>query len=193
MNYDNGQVRGHVPPRMPGPEYGPRPVPSGYPAHALPGNSGVRYASYQQQPPPPPMGYVQRGYAPYPPHPGGVVNPGGVNPYPGENGVRHPNFANSQPPPQQFYQGQPQQVYYQQSPPEYAQQFPPGGPPTAPRVPRPSSNRGIIQILVWPPGSILDQGYNRAFNNNNNLPIQVCKFMGSIFTYLKRLLGQTVA
>ena len=30
----------------------------------------------------------------------------------------------------------------------------------------------IIQILVWPQGSILDQGINRAFNNNN-LPIQV--------------------
>ena len=138
MNYDNGQIRGHVP-RMPGNDYGPRPVPSGYPAHALPGNS-VRYAGYQQQPPPP-MGYIQRGYAyPHQHH----VGPGS-NPNPGENGVGNRNFANSQPPPgphaaqQQFYQGpQPQQVYYQQQPPpqpqEYVQQqqFPPGAAVGAP-------------------------------------------------------------
>ena len=182
MNYENGQVRGHVPPRMPGPEYGPRPVPSGYPAHALPGNSGVRYASYQQQPPPPPMGYVQRGYAPYPPHPGGVVNPAGINPYPGENGVRHPNFANSQPPPQQFYQGQPQQVYYQHPPPEYAQQFPPGGPPTAPPGPPPQQQQGYHSNPSLAsgvnPGPRLQQGFQQQQQPSH-------PGMGSIFSYLK--------
>lgn len=104
MNFDNGggqqppamqQRAPHGPPnRMPISDYGPRPVPSGYPSHALPGN--VRY-SY-----PPEQQYQDYGYQ--------------QQYYPGENG----NFS-QQP---QYYpvqQQQQQPMYYQQQQAGYSE------------------------------------------------------------------------
>ena len=132
MKYDGSQDnRGYPMPRYPN-EYGPRPVPSGYPAHALPGNT-ARFGYQQQQPPnmggypQPPRGYGYRPQqAPQPPH--RMSNTGQY--YPGDNGQ---NFYPQQQPnyPQQpcYQQGNPQQqqMYYQQQPQQ--QGYPPHPPP----------------------------------------------------------------
>ena len=123
MNYDNGQMRGPMP-RMPN-EYppnggGPRPIPSGYPAHALPGNAVRFYPQQQQQQQP--MGYPQqRGY--YPPQQQQQF-------YPGDNSAPRPRQhyfqqqqQNSQ---QQFYPNQ-QGFYPQQGGYQYPQQYPSQG------------------------------------------------------------------
>ncbi len=111
MNYDNGQIRGHGPRLPTNHEYHQqqRPIPSGYPAHALPGNVRYGYPTQQQQPPH--MGFVQQPQMP----PQGVnyPYPQPQQPYPGDNYSQQQQFyapTQQQPPPPQ--------VYYQQPPPQ---------------------------------------------------------------------------
>jgi hypothetical protein len=118
MNYDGGPERGYVP-RMPqGYPPGPRQIPSGYPAHALPGNS-ARYCYPNQQPH---MGYNHpqaRGYV-YPQQQRPVCN----DYYPGDNnGQRH--YSPAYQANQQCYPQQGNQAYYQQQGYPQQQQYPP--------------------------------------------------------------------
>lgn len=161
MNYEGGHGQGFGP-RMPT-EYpnGPRPIPSGYPAHALPGNPS-RFGQFQQQQQP--MAYPQqpqhpphlvRGYGyPQQQHP----RPSCSQYYPGENsGMRQPHLYGH--PQVAAYQGYPQQqqqvgnqMYYQGYP--QAQQYPP---------PQYQSNPNLVNN----PG-LRNQGFQQKHLNASN-------------------------
>ena len=164
MNYDNGgQMRGGnpMPNRLPN-EYpmnsgGPRPIPSGYPAHALPGNA-VRFYPPQQQPQQQlqqtPMGYPQqpRGYFPQQQQ---------QQFYPGDNSVPRPprqHFFQQQNS-QQFYPNQQgnQQMFYQQQQGgyQYPQQYPSQGIPQPQQQQQQQQQQGFHQQH---PGAMIDNG-----------------------------------